>query len=822
MAGAMKLTRVGARIALALALVGCGSGGSSGPGQEPVTGTSCASVGGALALVHAAPDGCLAANLRAQHPRIAIDPERLALLRAKAGRLTDGSAGAPQSDENWDIAYPYLKAQAALAGGYDYGIEAWHFAMAFVVTGEEPFAQRAIQFADKLVAGLTDSPINDSQGSPPCVARYPADLPQTDYAGPGSCLAGGKFLYAHLYVKNVALVYDWLNDRLSDAQKQTYRHYLRVAVDRIWNDRGDQAWALDDPANNYHYGYIAATVLQALATWGEDESAVRNWNFLVQHKWPAIFGYLKGDGQGGYWHEGTHYGRKSKQDLVEVMLWLRDASVGRTLDLFKAPGFTYADELVRFQLYSMQPDVFAKLGSRGYRGGDYDESNNPPTLVQVGDLASNAQGPVTPGDAALMTMLSDGLAGQPAGAMAEHWRRELSAGVERPRRARIHDFLFADPGRSAQDYRSPVVLPTFTASSQWFHSRSDWTADATAVSFFSAKGPQITSHQHRDQNSFVVWHKGWQAADLNSWSGSGLADDTAVHNTLLVNGQGQRTPLLDPRFSANDPGYGRIAAVHASTAVPGLHAVIGDAAAAYGVSEHTGVRRALQRFDRLLVHYRQIVVVGDSVVTTNGIADEVTYAVHSRGDFVTTGDPRTYVTASPCGESMFDGADCVDAMQGGRMVHTTVWPPSPSLSVRSDHTGRHSPVIAGFGLQFSADGPAIVMLNAMAFSDRASTALPTVETVASTGGFVGARVVHDGAMLLVLLRDDATGAPVSQTTFTVAAPGTHALLVSGLLPGRYAVTQPDGTAIDAGTVGADGLLSASIATGGLLGIHRVP
>lgn len=544
----------------------------------------------------------------------------------------------------------------------------------------------------------------------------------------------------------------------------------------------------------------------------------------MQEKWPAIFAYLKGDGRGGYWHEGTHYGRKSKQDLVEVLLWLRDASVGRKLDLFKAPGFHYADELVRHQLYSMQPDMFSKRGSHGYRGGGaYNASNNPPTLVQVGDLASNAQGPVTTADAALMAMLADGLSGQPAGAMAQHWVRNLSEGVLRTRRARIHEFLFDEPARARQDFASEAVLPTFTASSQWFHSRSDWTADATAVSFFSAKGPQITSHQHRDQNSFVIWHKGWQAADLNSWSNSGLADDTAIHNTLLVNGNGQRTPILDPRFSANDPGYGRIAAVHASEAVPGLRAAIGDAAAAYGQPEDFGrrVTRTLQRFDRLLVHYRNIVVVGDSVLTVNGAADAITYVVHSRGNFAPTGDARTFVAVSPCGESMYAGAACVDAMAGGRMVHTTVSPAAPALSVRTGYTGRESPTIEGTGLELDVVGPAQVLLNAMAFMDQGSAALPVVDSLSAASGFVGTRVVHDGAALLVFLRDDAKGGPLAGLSFTVADQRVHALLISDLLPGRYLVTQPDGSVFEAGTVREDGMLSAFVNGGGQISVARV-
>lgn len=798
-----------ASLSASLYLAACGGGSSA---ESAVDRGSCSIIGGALPLVHPDTAGCSDAAFRADHPRVAMDSTRFSSLQSRAA-----------SDE-WNAIYHRLKAQAGLAGDFDYGVEAWHFALGYVVTGEETFALKAIDFADRFVAARTDDPIDASPGSPPCVARYPEGLPDTDFAHPGRCLSAEKFLYAHYYVKNVALVYDWLHQRLTPEQKESYRAYMRMAVDRIWNDRGDTAWALDDPANNYHYGYIAATLLQVLATWGEDASALRNWNFLVERKWPAIFGYLEGAGRGGFWHEGSHYGRKSKQDLIEVLLWLRDASVDRKLDLFKSPRFSYPDELVRYQIYAMQPDVYAKRGALGYRGTPYDVADNPPTLVQVGDLAGDAQGPVTAADAALMAMLADGLSGQPMGAVAQHWLREWSGGVHRMPRALLHEFLFDDPSRAARDYRSEDVLPTFTASANWFHSRSDWSADATAVSFFSASGPQITSHQHRDQNSFVVWHKGWQAADLNSWSGSGAADDTAIHNTLLLNGKGQRTPILDPRFAANDPGYGRIAAVHASTAVPGLRAVIGDAAAAYGEMENSGtsVRRTLLRFDRLLVHYRGVVVVGDSVVTAGGAADQITYAVHSRGEFQATGDPRTYVTASPCGDSMFEDTGCVDGMAGGRMVHTTIAPVSPVLEVRTGYTGRESPAIEGFGLHLKTGGPAIVLLNAMGFTDGGSPALPSVESINPGSGFIGTRVVHDGTALIVLLRDDATGAPLPALTFTAAGGAGEALLVSGLAPGQYQITLPDGTVLSAGSVGQDGLLSAAVNAAGRVAITRLP
>jgi hypothetical protein len=161
-------------------------------------------------------------------------------------------------------------------------------------------------------------------------------------------------------------------------------------------------------------------------------------------------------------------------------------------------------------------------------------------------------------------------------------------------------------------------------------------------------------------------------------------------------------------------------------------------------------------------------------------------------------------------------------MAGGRMVHTTVVPVSPALTVQTNYTGRESPAIEGFGLRLDTRGPATVMLNAMAFTDRDSPAIPTVESLDPGMGFLGTRVVHDGAALIVLIRDDATGAPLQALTFTVAGGPAEALLVSGFAPGRYQITQPDGTVLNAGPVGQDGLLSASVNAAGQVSITRLP
>ena len=733
------------------------------------------------------------------------------MLRSKAGRKADGSpASTPSTDANWNTFYPYLKGQVALSSGYDYGVEAWQFALVHAITGETEFSNKAIDWADRFVAARTTDKIGGVGDNRPCVARYPAGLPSTDYASAGTCLASGQFLYAHYFIRNVAFVYDWLYTRLSEAQRTAYRDYLREAVDKMWNNRVDGGWALNDPANNYYYGYVIGTLTQTLATWGEDSAALANWNFLAQQKLPPAFAYLRGAGAGGYWHEGTHYGRKSKVDLMESLLMIRDGSQNRSMNVFASGSFTYPQEMLTYQLHSMQPDAFAKLGTGRYRGtGSYNTDANPPTLVQVGDLANNAQGPVTTSDVALMAMTADGLAGRVQGQAAQYWVHDLSAGIPRTRRARVHEFLFEDPSLARSDFRLAGGIPTTSASTEWFHSRSDWSADATAVSFFSASGPQITSHQHRDQNSFLIWHKGWQAADLNSWGSSGLADETSVHNTLLLNNKGQRNPITDSRYAANDPGYGRIKATHDSAAVSGLRAAIGSAATAYGEPENYGqtVRRTMTRFDRLLVHFKNLVVVGDLVASTGGANDVITYIVHSRGGFTATAGVNSYWTSAPCGESLMSAGACVNDMAKGKMFHTTVLPSNANIRIRSNYSGRSSPTLPGSGLEFDVSGVARAMINVMSLHDVSASSGALVSYLEGTSGFIGTRVASNEHGLVVLFRNDPNGALGSSTSFAISGATANAVLVAGLEPGRYRISRAGVVVNNSAMVDGSGMLS---------------
>jgi hypothetical protein len=99
--------------------------------------------------------------------------------------------------------------------------------------------------------------------------------------------------------------------------------------------------------------------------------------------------------------------------------------------------------------------------------------------------------------------------------------------------------------------------------------RSDWTADATYVTFKA--GDNYWSHTHLDQGAFTVYKGGALAIDSGAYGGgSGYGSDhhmnyayqTIAHNTLTVRDPDDTVPAprdnKEPRQIANDGGQRRV------------------------------------------------------------------------------------------------------------------------------------------------------------------------------------------------------------------------------------------------------------------------
>ncbi len=105
-------------------------------------------------------------------------------------------------------------------------------------------------------------------------------------------VAADSYLQAGPMIRDVALVLDWCAHEVTPSQRERWHRYASQAVWNIWNP--EQAhwngtpqpwsgWGTDDPANNYHYSFIEATMYWALAA---DDAA---WlQLLEDEKWPAV------------------------------------------------------------------------------------------------------------------------------------------------------------------------------------------------------------------------------------------------------------------------------------------------------------------------------------------------------------------------------------------------------------------------------------------------------------------------------------------------------------------------------------------------------
>lgn len=450
-----------------------------------------------IALLFLLTDGADAAILTT-HPRIWQESNLVSELRSKAcrdnsGTLIGGCTPSPQ----WTTYYNYVNPYRT--GGSYYGMEAWHHALIYQITRETDFANRA---KGLVMAEIADG-INDERFD--------------------------QYLYVHLYLMNASIVYDFLYDRLTAAERATIRDYINQLLYELWNHDDNPynewpGWSVNDPGNNYFYHHIDGTAYAALALHDENPAppplkvSGTSYSTILDFLYAkldqqSLAGYLDNPegGKGGGWHEGNGYGLVSKMYLMEAF-WTLKKSGAR--DYFSRTGFPR--EAALYHLYSIQPG-----NSRIYPGGD---------------LPNDVEGAVRSYDRWLFLFLARGLEGSDESRYAQYWTRNVLTEMGSYRWLYPWDFILSNGSLPAAN---PGILPLsyHAVGLDWMNSRSSWQDDAVSVSFICTDRKQ--SHQHADQNSFVIYRTGWQAMDANEAS-SGLLAASIGHNTFLINNEGQR------------------------------------------------------------------------------------------------------------------------------------------------------------------------------------------------------------------------------------------------------------------------------------------
>ncbi len=463
------------------------SGACSGTGICTVTMSAARSVGATFALVP------VTSNIRplaTANPRVLLNDA--ATLSRLQSALSSNSAGAARfrTMVNNELAAP----------GTNYAFQGWFAALMYRLTGTASYGTFAVNKIDAFVNSEM-ALIN---------------------AGQRPEVAGDSFLEVGDMVGDVALVYDWANDRLTQTQKTSWINYMNIVLNNLWGNPDAvrwggvsypwSGWSLDDPYNNYYYSFLQATMLTGLATYGDNPQAQQWLNKFYDDKIVAqlipAFSTLPGGGS----LEGTGYGTAQKR-LFRLYFWW-EKSTG--INLSNRTAHTLGTMF--WWLHSMAPtlDKFVPVGdqSRDATASLYDYQRE--LLQGLISLYPNEQ---VAGVA--KQMLSD----------SSVPRMEHSANF-------WSDFINDWPAVTARPL-STLNTTYFGTGTGNFYSRSSWSTNAIFV--HTIAGLYDQSHAHKDQGSFMLNSGGtWLFDDANRRSNSGIDGLEGYHNLVRIGSASQR------------------------------------------------------------------------------------------------------------------------------------------------------------------------------------------------------------------------------------------------------------------------------------------
>lgn len=669
------------------------------------------------------------------HPRLAINPTRLAELRAAAcydnnGNVIPGCTPTPQ----WVKIRDYAQLCYNTPGNCYY-LEASQFALTGLIMNNTNYINRAISMVDAEIAdGFQDERDN-------------------------------FYLHADDKIADCAFVFDWLYDRLTPAKRATYIDYMNRVVQEIYIEdehnnpfyEGDR-WSRNDPGNNYYYAQMLCATLTALATYGENDFTVplngqnvpiqlwlhqenRGYNDMLQFVYDKM--ELEGQatwilprGAGGGWHEGSDYGIAAKNQIFAIYLYLKLAG-GK--DYFATTSFPRQAAL--FHIYCTEPG-----GDVRYNGGDSGRDKGVP---------------VTPFERETAIQLARGIQGSTESRYLQNWARRIVPDMQTGWQFMYEaDFLWTDVNYPETDYTTlPLAFyagsTTTDAGLGFVNSRSSWAPDAVSVTFVC--GDRVQSHQHKDQNSFVIYKgeglDGWLAIDSNFCSESnGLTQDGPTHNILLVNGE-------DQRFD----DYNRQPVKHEFTSEYSY--VLGDAADAYWTNPggyRTGDEPYLRTYLREVVHAMpNYVVVFDRVTPLTKWANvPITYLLNTRTEPTISGNTATAVSGP------------------NKLIQKTLIPATGATFTTTNSKGCRR-----LQIRRNTAVPNTQFLNAIWVGPSNGTMPQTDAVISTTNNMVGSHIKETGRNIVVMFSSEPTGtvAP-SSVTFQLSTIEDTTNYLFGLLP----------------------------------------
>ena len=302
------------------------------------------------------------------------------------------------------------------------------------------------------------------------------------------------------------IAYDWLYDKLGDADKK-----LLVKVGTDWVDwYHANGYAESHPYENYYAGWIQGLTLTTIATAG-DNSATDRLVSLLSSKLYWEMPVLNQRLCGGDWPEGWNYGPYSVMELTLVKQTLLDFGADW------GPLFDWAGAEPRWATYQMSPG-FTDLRSFGGYSGNVPHKTSPALLAV--QSSTTADGP-------LAARLYASTLAEPS--------NDLSDGT---RGFTAFEMLYADTSATADVSKLPL---SYLASG---------TGRFVSKSSLSDPGAyQVTA----ENISYYYDHYGYANGDVRLYKGEqcllcpsayrgpsfGGEDTTPAFSTYLVNGKEQ-------------------------------------------------------------------------------------------------------------------------------------------------------------------------------------------------------------------------------------------------------------------------------------------
>ncbi len=430
----------------------------------------------------------LRAEVRTEHPRIWLTPERLSLLSDRMSRNT----AAAQHLRSWcdnhfdDDLSNYIQSRAVPT------LNAINYALMYQLTDNSSYAQRAVEIIQYILAHP--------------YSNYTID----------EWIGFDNYYTDRYLMPPVAIVLDWCWDYMSTSQRDAFIQQLDIwAADLMTG----APWSWEDASTNYFYGHCWALLTTAYAIHGHNDNAEAYLSHARDNMLADGIRYTKGQqvnygymgnytgrSKGGLWNEGTSYGCVDNEFICSAILAVRSAETDKTD--YPSSGFPFVNEVVQFYIHALYPS-----NDHTYADGDG---------ASWGGLGPTSRVPV---------LLCLNLTDDQHSRYGKFWVDNYTS-IATTDYKLYHEFMWYPEETSSADYRGNVEKQYLAEGYQALFWRSGWSENDTWMAF--RIGLLNTAHAQNGLGNFIIYQGDYLATDKATETGNSMLVGDVHHNVLYI------------------------------------------------------------------------------------------------------------------------------------------------------------------------------------------------------------------------------------------------------------------------------------------------